>query len=114
LPAEAESVPGADPIPPPDGEALAGGFTGGGACGGGAPSPMETLGGPCCCGALEAGWDPVGVAVVDVRPEAVPPWGALLGTGCGGGTVAGAGMPDDGCDPLPGSELGGGTVETGG
>jgi hypothetical protein len=96
-------VPALDPIPVPD-TALAGGFTGGGACGGGAPSPIETLGGPCW-GDLDAGCVAVGddvtvvLMVVVVVPDELPDCDdvlgdEVLGMGSGGGTVDGEGMPE--------------------
>lgn len=81
---------------------------------------METLGGPCCGGALAAGCELVFVGVtvvlmVVVVPEEIPVWDDVLGTGWGGGTVAGAGMFEPPCgDDVAGEELGGGTCDSGG
>ena len=104
--------------------ALAGGLTGGGACGG-APSPIDTLGGPCCWGALEDdGCVPVEagvtvVLIVVVAPVEVPVCDGpvcveVLGTGCGAGTVDGEGILEPPGAEVVGTELGGGTCDSGG
>lgn len=68
-----------------------------------------------CAVPVEGGAD-VGVTVVlmVVVVPGVPVCGLVPGTGWGGGTVAGAGIPEGDCDPVAGAELGGGTAETGG
>lgn len=74
---------------------------------------METLGGPCCWGALDG--VTVVLVVVFAVPDDVPVCDEVLGTGWGGGTVEGDGMLDPpwGAD-VAGAELGGGTCDSGG